>query len=61
MIWFYKHKNFKQTKVKSFNIPKGAEIFKICFSKEDVHTSRSGMLHLDIWGKKLKELRKLLD
>lgn len=60
MIWFLKHKNPKSVAVGPFTLPKGAEILKICFSKKDIHISRSGMWHLDIWGSKLEELKKLL-
>lgn len=41
-------------------VKQGERILKIVFDQSDVHVSRSGQAHLDIWGKKLDELRKLL-
>jgi hypothetical protein len=46
--------------IKRFTITKGTEVFKILFRKEDVHVSRSGRMHLDIWGQKLEDLRNVI-
>jgi len=59
-IKFIKHKASKDYKVKNFRIKKGDGILKICFSERDIHKSNKGILHLDIWGEKLKSLKKLL-
>lgn len=61
MIKFIKHKAIRDYKVKNFQIKKGDEILKICFSENDIHKSRKGILHLDIWGSKLKQLKKILE
>lgn len=61
LIKFIKHRATKDYKVKSFEIKKGDEILKICFTEKDIHKSRLGKLHLDIWGKKLEQLGKILE
>ena len=61
MIRFIFHKAIKDYKVNRYTIKKGDNILKICFGERDVHKSRSGQLHLDIWGKKLAELVKSSD
>jgi hypothetical protein len=60
MIKFIKHTAFRDYKVKNFKIKQGDEILKILFSEKDIHKSRNGKLHLDIWGQKLKQLKKIL-
>jgi len=60
-IKFIKHTAHKDYKVRIFKIKKGDEILKICFSKDDIHVSNNGTIHLDIWGDKLKKLKQLLE
>jgi len=60
MIRFIKHKAIKDYKIKNFKIKKGDNILKILFSMSDIHISRSGSAHLDIWGSKLEELKRLI-
>ncbi|MCK4359405.1 MAG: hypothetical protein KAW92_11830 [Candidatus Cloacimonetes bacterium] len=59
-IKFIKHKARKDYDVRIFKIKKRDDILKICFSKKDIHVSRNKTLHLDIWGKKLEDLKELL-
>jgi len=62
MINFIKHKLIYNAKVGwCFPIKKGTTILKILFNKRDIHESRNGKLHLDIWGYKLVKLKKLLE
>lgn len=61
MIKFYKHKAWIDKKLWGiFRIKRGTEVVKICFSPRDVHVNQGGEQHLDIWGKKLEELKNLL-
>lgn len=60
MIEFYKHFLIEDRKVKNFKLRKGMQILKVVFDDNDVHISRSGRKHLDIWGGKLKKLKNLL-
>jgi len=56
MIKFVKHNAIKNYKIKNFLIKKGDKIVKVLFEDKDIHISRNGKMHLDIWGSKLKEL-----
>ena len=60
MIKFVKHPAQKDYKVGNFEIKKGQTILKICFDKKDIHKSRNGQLHLDIWGKKYNNLMLII-
>lgn len=50
----------KQFKVGRFTIRKGKPILKVLFNDSDIHVSRSGKKHLDIWGLKLVALKLVL-
>ena len=58
MIKFLKHRMLFPTQVKVYKCKAGCDILKILFHQSDVHISRSGKIHLDIWGKKLEELKE---
>lgn len=59
-IRFILHTSLKDYLVRIFKIRKGDKILKICFDEKDVHVSRSGVMHLDIFGKKLNKLTESL-
>jgi len=61
VIKFIKHNAIKDYNIGKFRIKKGDNILKICFSENDIHKSRKGVLHLDIWGLKLRQLKKILE
>lgn len=63
MIRFIYHRvNSSHTaKVKNFVINPGTRLLKILFSDKDIHVSRSGKKHLDIWGQKLLDLKEVLN
>lgn len=59
MIEFVMSRATKKFRVGRFTIGKGKPILKVLFDDSDVHVSRSGKKHLDIWGLKLIALKAM--